>query len=92
MRVISGKASKFRIIPARWSAPDWRLKLGKLGAHHFENGFGKCRVCHLLPPRRRLLHCGGPFPGYPPGAAPDLAPSRSGASRPQCHAHSWSTR
>jgi hypothetical protein len=35
------------------------LEFGKLGAHHFENGFGKCRVCHLLPPRRRLLHCGG---------------------------------
>src|ERR1700730_15128265 len=32
-------------------------------------------------PRRRLLHRGWPSPGYPPGAAPDLAPTRSGASR-----------
>ena len=60
MRVISGKASKFRIIPARWSAPDWRLKLGKLGAHHFENGFGKCRVCHLLPPGDACCIVAGP--------------------------------
>jgi hypothetical protein len=27
------------------------LLILKLGAHHFENGFGKRRVCHLLHPR-----------------------------------------
>jgi hypothetical protein len=63
MRVISSKASRFRIIPARRSAPDWRLKLGKLGAHHFENGFGKRRVCHLLHPGPR-----------PPPVAPVIVP------------------
>jgi hypothetical protein len=52
MRVISGNASKSRIKLARWSAPGLTtpksLLLGKLGAHHFENGFSKRRVCDLL--------------------------------------------
>jgi hypothetical protein len=59
MRVISGNASKSRIKLARWSAPGLTtpksLLLGKLGAHHFENGFSKRRVCDLLPP---LAHSG----------------------------------
>ena len=56
----SGNASKSRIKQARWSAPGLTtpksLLLGKLGAHHFENGFSKRRVCDLLPPRKPPAH------------------------------------
>jgi hypothetical protein len=39
----------------RHAKRDHFFALGKLGAHHFDNGFGKRRVCHLFRPGR--AHC-----------------------------------